>query len=153
MNPQLDILAELRDIVVPQTSGMWPPAIGWWLLAIGIIGIIVAGWWLTAMRPTRYQLRKQVRQQLLKIDALQTPEALIELSILMRRIAISCYPQQSVASLTGQKWLEFLDQSSNTTDFTEGPGRLIAVAPYAPSHTDDARAAIAVCRNWIYKII
>ena len=35
-----------------------------------------------------------------------------------------------MAGLTGERWLEFLDKSGDTDQFTCGPGRLLITAPY-----------------------
>ncbi|HAU18090.1 MAG TPA: DUF4381 domain-containing protein, partial [Marinobacter adhaerens] len=45
MNPQ-DPLSQLRDIHLPETGGLWPPAPGWWVLAILLIAVLAALVWL-----------------------------------------------------------------------------------------------------------
>ena len=57
MNPQ-DPLSQLRDIHLPDTGGFWPPAPGWWLLALialaALAGLI---WWLRRQRRRTRWLR------------------------------------------------------------------------------------------------
>ena len=52
------LLQQLRDIHLPTVPGWWPPAIGWWLLAIVVAGALAwMIWWLGArwrrFRPAR----------------------------------------------------------------------------------------------------
>ena len=52
------VLQQLRDIHLPVAPGWWPPAIGWWLLAILVAGVLAwMIWWLGArwrrFRPAR----------------------------------------------------------------------------------------------------
>ena len=52
------LLQQLRDVHLPTVPGWWPPAIGWWLLAIVVAGVLAwMIWWLGArwrrFRPAR----------------------------------------------------------------------------------------------------
>jgi Ca-activated chloride channel family protein len=67
---------------------------------------------------------------------LQRPEkrakALAEIPVLLKRAALSAFPRSEVASLSGEKWLTFLDKTIGAKDFTEGEGRLLPELAYAP---------------------
>jgi hypothetical protein len=45
-------------------------------------------------------------------------------------VALKAYPRKDVASLSGNAWLAFLDESYGGKDFTDGPGRLLPVLSY-----------------------
>jgi hypothetical protein len=53
-----------------------------------------------------------------------------ELSELLRRSMLAYAPRGQVAGLTGDRWLEWLDQGLEGRPFTEGSGRNIEVLPY-----------------------
>ena len=52
----------LRDIHLPEPVGWWPPAIGWWLLPVCVLGLIVLLIWLIRRRmritPAKLALRE-----------------------------------------------------------------------------------------------
>lgn len=52
MNPQ-DPLSQLRDIHLPATGGFWPPAPGWWLLALILLLSLAGLCWLLHRRHRR----------------------------------------------------------------------------------------------------
>ena len=100
----------LRDIHLPAPVGWWPPAPGWWLLLAGVLMLAALG----ALALRRYRRRQLHRDALAEYrrlaDAPLTPaQRLRELSVLLRRAAISFYPQADIAGLTGLDWLRFLD--------------------------------------------
>ncbi len=48
-NPQLieQLRAHLRDVHLPEPIGWWPPAPGWWLVAVlALLGVVVLVYWL-----------------------------------------------------------------------------------------------------------
>ena len=126
MNPPL----ELRDIHLPPEPSWWPPAPGWWLLALLVLLAIVfaARWALRRWRARRRRqaLQAEFEQVLRQID----PHArLAALSALLRRAARTRDP--AAASLTGEAWLAFLDQSApGDAPFTRGPGHLLVDGLY-----------------------
>ena len=143
----------LRDIHLPEAIGWWPPALGWWLLAILIPLSIALMVWLY-MRITRKTAIKAAKKLLLQIKQdkqSDNNQKLTDLSALIRRVAISTTSRENCAGLTGQQWLEFLDQSMKSSPFTQGIGQLLANAPYqksAPSEQDINQLS-RLCEDWL----
>ena len=143
----------LKDIHLPDAIGWWPPAIGWWLLAVLIPALIVLLYW-GYKRLTRKTAISTAKKNLVAIKLnteLDNAGKLRELSMLLRRVAISVNPRTGVASLTGQSWLAFLDQSLSGAPFTEGCGQLLATAPYrntAPTESEMIQF-IGLCEDWL----
>ncbi|MCK5188631.1 MAG: DUF4381 domain-containing protein [Methylococcales bacterium] len=143
----------LRDIHLPETLGWWPPAIGWWLLAILIPLLFVLIVWIYR-RITRKTAIKTAKKLLLEIkrdNDLDDRQKLIELSALIRRVVVSHSFRNETASLTGQRWLEYLDSTVKGSPFTSGAGHFLADAHYqkSPVADVDISAVINVCENWL----
>jgi len=68
---------------------------------------------------------------------------------------LAYYPEQSVASLSGDDWLRFLDKSSQTEHFSQGAGRILSEAPYTSGQLENYKKDefIPLIRNWINKTI
>ena len=156
MNPTGQTALQLRDIHLPAEPGFWPPAPGWWLLGALLLALLV---WAARVGLHHYRLHRQRQRLLARLAALTqaddtiTPEALAEISILLRRLALMRYPRQRVAALTGSQWLRFLDETSNSDRFSQGPGQVLAMGPYQPALPDDVNATAlgALVRDWIKK--
>ncbi|HEX5126979.1 MAG TPA: DUF4381 domain-containing protein [Rhodocyclaceae bacterium] len=158
MNPAL---SGLRDIHLPPPISWWPPAPGWWLLValvplLGLVFYIVLRlrrrnrWRVVALAELTH-LRQQYAAQNLSAQKLVG-----ELSVLLRRVAISRFPREQVASLSGEAWLEFLDHAlGDEAVFKTDGGRLLSVAPYLPSTAiaeDSLNALLALCERWLTKL-
>ncbi|WP_394752972.1 DUF4381 domain-containing protein [Crenothrix sp.] len=147
----------LRDIHLPEAISWWPPAIGWWLLML-LVPIAM----LLAYRLYKCLNRNNVVKKALKIarqhlatiegDAtMGSMQKLCELSVLVRRVAISVAPRSEVAGLTGRAWLAFLDNGLKDAPFSEGIGRLLVDAPYrkTPPTEPEISDLINLCRDWL----
>ncbi len=146
----------LRDIHLPEPVGWWPPAPGWWwVAALGIV-LVLAVWLAMALRK-RGQLRRHALMAFEEItrDYQQrgNTQALCQsLSVLLRRISLSLYPRTQVASLSGEDWLRFLQQKlpeKSPRSFIDGPGRVLAEAPFNPQLEVDGEKLLATCHRWI----
>ncbi|MDH5229812.1 MAG: DUF4381 domain-containing protein [Gammaproteobacteria bacterium] len=125
-------LKDLRDIHEPMDVSWWPPAIGWWILAIFIVLILVL--FLRWFRRYRRRLKPHVMKEFLYIradyrDNQNTSLALSRLSILLKRW-LRVHSKEQVNGLQGDQWLEYLDQFTPTQAFTRGPGQLLKYGPY-----------------------
>jgi hypothetical protein len=146
----------LRDIHLPGPVSWWPPAPGWWLLAGLLLALaVLAVWWLRRRRRLRLAAVTLARRELEAIEAAhkagETPEQIVQrLSVLLRRVCISLFPRDQAAGLTGREWLEFLDQPLQRPAFSEGPGRLLAEAPYRPSvPAQEIAPLLDLTREWL----
>ncbi len=148
---QPDPLLQLRDVMLPPAPAFWPPAVGWWVLMVLIIiglGVIV---YLSGLIYRRYR-RQPLVAQLDALTRLQPQQSVVELSILMRRIAMTQFQRRSVAGLSGAAWLQFLDESGGTNQFTCGPGQVLASAPYAAVPPAQIEPLFDVCRSWVINV-
>lgn len=142
----------LRDIHFAPSPGFWPPAPGWWLLVV-LLALTLA----LLLRALYGQYRQQRRRRrLLKTlselrrQCSDDPRALAaELSMLLKRIALTRFPAIEVAALSGARWLAFLDETGGGERFRHGPGQVLAAAPYAPVATLDADSLCTLAADWI----
>ncbi|MBN7769570.1 DUF4381 domain-containing protein [Marinobacter daepoensis] len=109
MTPQ-DPLAQLRDIQLPATGGWWPPAPGWWLLAMAVVLCVLAASWFAVRQHRKHLWKRTSRHELarLKQSAAPTPEWFAGINALLKRTARQAFPDRHPEALTGQQWIEFL---------------------------------------------
>jgi len=146
----------LRDIHLPIAISWWPPAPGWWLLMVLVFVIVLLIWW---QQRRKVALRVRVAA-LAEWGALmaafqreQNVSQLVQgLSVLLRRVALSYYPREEVAGLSGEAWLRYLDNRhalSQPNGFSEGVGRLLLAGPYQQQVDGDVLALHALCGEWL----
>lgn len=142
----------LRDIHLPPEIGLFPLAIGWWILLLGVPIVAGFSFWLYK-RLTRKTAVKTAKKLLLalKNSDKSTTEKLAELAILLRRVAISVSSRSECASLTGKAWLEYLDNSLKDKAFTEGVGQCLADVNYRKNAAleVDMPALWALAERWL----
>lgn len=147
-----DPLQALRDIHLPAPVSFWPPAPGWWLLALLIVIVLFTVVW-QWRRWRRLAYRRLALKQLHQLqNALQAGKMetsiIAELSVLLRRTAISRYGRQQVAALQGRDWLEFLDRTGRTSHFTTR-GQALLDAPYRRSTSQQAEPLLDLAQRWL----
>ena len=143
----------LKDIHLPESVGWWPPAIGWWILAFLIPLLIVLGIWLfkRITRKTALKTAKAILNSIKQDENLDDYQKVCQMSVLIRRTAISCFPRSETASLTGKKWLLFLDTPLQDQRFSDGIGKLLVDAPYQQQIKDNSKinALFGLCEDWL----
>ena len=154
MNPAATATLELRDIHAAAAPGVWPPAPGWWLLAVLLIALLVISTLWLLRRYRDYRLKCQIMDEIDALTASRTKDNsivfLTQLSVLLRRIALRRYARERVASLTGSDWLRFLDATGGNGDFEHGVGQILEVGPYCPHNRElPAEELLALARRWV----
>jgi hypothetical protein len=143
----------IKDIHLPEPVSWWPPAIGWWILAVLIPIVLVLLVWLYKwfVRKTPLKAAKKYLATIKEDASSSDYEKLCELSVLVRRTAISYYPRSETAGLIGKQWLDFLDKPMKDHPFSEGVGQLLMDAPYRKTHAEDLRIGelIQLCEDWL----
>ena len=150
-----DPLSSLHDIHLPPPVSWWPLAPGWWLVLIAILLVALLAWlywqWLRNRKPWRAQALHELQR--LETELQQGSDAsayVAQLSVLLRRVALSIRNPSTAAALTGEAWLKFLDEVGQTQQFTTGVGRVLTSAPYAPNaQSIDIAALLALARQWV----
>ena len=152
MVDQQEMLEGLRDVILPATPSFWPPAVGWWIVMLIVVALCVLTAWLLRKR-SRYKSQLSIVRQADEILNRTPHDAVRNLSVLVRKVAITKFPRREVAGLTGDEWLRFLDRSGNTDQFTQGVGRLLATMPYSSEAEFDVDSLHRLCRTWIETVI
>lgn len=151
MNP--DLLAQLRDIHAAPDAPWWPPAPGWWLLAL--LALLVLGWVFRRLL-VRYRAHQRRKQMLGWVDHLNAsidpghdPHAYLStLNRIFKLVALRAFPGQQCAVLAGQNWVDFLTknmQGSNSTELLS----VLASGPYDPAPRFDPEIMCELTRCWI----
>jgi hypothetical protein len=158
-NPQVQ---GIKEIILPEPVSYIPQTVGWWILFSGVI--LLFAWWAfrhyVIWRRNRY--RREALMELAEIEQQlnRKPErisALAAMSTLVKRTAIHAFGRSSVAELSGQTWLEFLDQTGSTDGFSQGPGRLLPEFSYAKQETlnetskENIEQVLALVKDWILR--
>lgn len=122
-------LQNLNDIVMPAAVPWWPPAPGWYLLAA--VGLLVLAW--LGFRAFRnWRLNRYRRAALAELQGIRGGGGrAVELPELLKRTALSAWPRTEVASLYGEAWHRFLDDSAGTDRFCTGQGNVLEQLAYA----------------------
>lgn len=145
--------ASLRAIHLPAEVNWFPPAPGWWGVLVLLLVLVAAGAWVWR----RYRRQAFRREALLLLAGLQqrndlSPlQQLDEISALLKRVAITVHGREAVAGFSGERWLRFLDESGQTTGFSNGPGRCLGASRFQPNAAIDTASLFPLCRDWIQK--
>jgi len=151
-DPLADPLVGLRDWHLPEPVSWWPPAPGWWLVAaLGLVlAVVGVRWWRVRRRrtaPTRAALAELAALRSRHEQGVDGRSFAAAISVLLRRLALARYPRERVAGLAGRQWLDFLDRTGGSGGFTQGPGRILAEAPYRQSGQDGLDPGLSPARS------
>ncbi len=151
MNP--DLLSQLRDIHAAPAVSWWPPAPGWWVLALLLLVLLV---WLGRRIVARYRAHQRRKQMLAWIDLLNVmvdpvnePQAYLSmLNRIFKLVALKAFPDQQCAALAGQDWADFLAGKMKTSQ-TSDSINVLASGPYDPAPQFDPQLMSELTRRWI----
>ncbi len=160
--PTQPTIDSLHDIILPAPVGWAPQTAGWWILAVLLGALAVWSVRSLFLRKKRNRYRKRARERLDRIEAaLADPatrvRAIGRLPVLIKQTALDFRPRVEVASLSGEPWLRFLDDSYGGTGFTEGPGKILPFLTYgtpkqcATLSTGELTSLVGLVREWIRK--
>lgn len=152
MNPNSPTL-DLRDIHLPDGISWWPLAPGWWIMLSIILLSLAVGIFLYR-RKQRRRMHRAATHEFANIKVAYAQHGDVQqlvkaLSVWLRRVCLSFYPRVDVAGLTGQAWLEFLDNNLSTMQFSEGAGQVLISAPYQQVAKLNADELLTVCQAWL----
>ena len=140
-----EILSQLRDIRGLDPVSWWPPALGWWLLAGAVLLLLYLAWRYRAslrlrippipvlrIGNWRWDAGRQLRDLRQRAAAQDPKLTALELSELLRRVAMARLGREACAGLVGEAWLAWLAEWDPKGFDWRTRGRLLLDAPYAP---------------------
>lgn len=143
-----EVLDQLRDIQAPPSAGPWPPAPGWWLLAALVMLMVALITFWSLRRHRRHRPRRQALARLASypIPDSAGPDWYAGLNRLLKETALSCYPADTPASLSGDQWSHFLARTSGNP---QQPWQQLVTASYRPGSDLPPAEAIRLVEQWI----
>jgi len=155
---QADPLAELRALASPDAISLWPPAPGWWVLAVLVLSCI---YFLSRKIQKTRRARAYQREAVSEIslywqqylDEQDISVYLQNLSSLLKRTALSAYPNSNAASTSGDTWLAFLDSTLPETGsgnrFQSDIGQLLITGPYRKHIDTNPTELHTLAEHWL----
>lgn len=139
-------LSQLIDLLEPVTEPARPsliPQTGGWILLLAVLLLaLVWGGRKVALHRQKNAYRR------FALDAVKSAgDDPASLARILRITALTAYPRDQIAGLTGADWLAFLDKSGGVGGFSDGPGQTIAIAPY--QDVPGTPELTALVRGWI----
>jgi hypothetical protein len=129
-------------------AGSWlgNPGVVVTFILLGIIGFAIH--YVINSRAKRQALRvlESYKEAYLKRPNTQLTSARI--SELLKRVALVYYPREQVASLVGDEWIAFLNETGRQLDFNL-VSVLLVECPYRPSTEHDLLPLFHLAQQWI----
>lgn len=155
MDDLIDLTHRLRPLHLPPEPSWWPPAPGWWLLAaLGLLAAVGMAWWVhQRFRGRRVALAELQRLHRAYREARDPVALTAGVSELLKRVALTRFPRDRVAGLSGEDWRIFLNDHGG--EFVE-PFQPYVSSPspreareLKKARDEKARALLAAARHWI----
>lgn len=150
---EVDALAQLKDIHLPASIAWWPLAPGWYVVFFLVL-VFFSG---LAFFVYRRYLNGRAKKQALallenyvqhydKEHNAQVTSARI--SELLKRVALVYFPREQVASMHGQEWVDFLNQTGKGLDF-EAVKSMLLDSPFRVNEQVNLQPLISQAKLWI----
>ena len=153
MNPLDQSTTNLRDIHLPDAISWWPPAIGWWILLALIIAAFI--FIPKLYRRVTYTPLKKVAHITFQNIITQYKEShndssfIIATSQFLRQTAMSYCGREDIAQLTGDKWVQALNNLTEEKYFTDKVKQSLVNAPYQKDISFDTEQLISAVQSWL----
>jgi hypothetical protein len=123
-------LSQLASAHQPPPASWWPPAPGWWaLFAMFVLLVAAIFFW---YRNPRQRIKRAALSELKALQEGTLDDAAFAAAVedLLRRYALVRYGRQSVAGLSGERWISFLSVSNDAGE------SLLRIAYGGKAHAD-----------------
>lgn len=163
----MSTLEQLQPLIAPPPIGLWPPAPGWWLLAVLLPSLGWAAWhWRHRWRrgtvlpmvgePLLDPVRQGALEELARLprpyDGAPAGAWLQQINGLLKRLCRNHYPNANSHVLNGRQWLAFLDNRCPAAGLTRW--MVLVEGVYKPECKLDDKAIAGLQQSvetWIRK--
>ncbi len=109
--------------------------------------VAITAIWILVREIRRWMFNRYRREALKELQTL----TVAEFSVLLKRTALSVWPREKVASLSGVEWLQFLDATIRGDGFLATPGNQIENLAFceADLSAEDEKQLRELTAKWI----
>ena len=158
-----ELLAQLADIHLPQAVSLWPPAPGWWILALLLI---VTAWFLTRRFLRKWRRRQICRYALAELNSCYEHYAgapadapqkarlsyINNVNSVLRRVALEHFPQADVAGLGGRAWVDFIREKGDSSHLNDEIAAALSYGRFQTECDVDVDAVNQLGAAWITSV-
>ena len=145
-----ELLDLMHPIVEPATISWMPETVGWWIAAgwVAAVVLVLAWHWRRSSLENRYRREAEVELDAIADASRSDPEVAAQaIAVLLKRTALSAFPREQVAALTGADWAEFLVRTTNRDPTVARDATRLSDAAYRPGA--DGQQLVEAARRWI----
>ena len=142
-DPVAEILAQLRDLHVPENPSIWPLPLGWWISFLLLLVLAVICVWVylqirkkllpySVIRSSAHSLnRKRNSGKLAPLDYAT------RINLLYKEVLVRIEGHTEATELHGNEWLEYLAERFSNTEFVHGSGKCLGATRFLPGNYSD----------------
>jgi hypothetical protein len=147
------VLAKLHDIQLPAPIGWWPLAPGWYLLLLLSLVLLTLLLYLAHRFYVNGRAKRRALQLLTDYERefqhhRNSQLASMNVSELLRRVALVYFSREEVASLRDEAWLAFLNKTAKGININQLRVYLVEL-PYQPAKDIDLEPLFRCAKTWI----
>ncbi|GMQ48294.1 DUF4381 domain-containing protein [Vibrio sp. 10N] len=136
----------LKPLHLPEEPGLWPLPWGYWAILVTVLITILLLVW--GARYYKKRARAKIAAiKLLEANLQSSPSSALEI---VRQAALSYFPRQDIAKLTGESWLVFLDSQLESPRFVANHQQWQQVLySSGVNHNQTDQALVSDCLHWV----
>ena len=124
-------LKDFAEVIAPEGISWLPQTAGWLWLGLAILGLALHYGWRALKHWYRNRYRREALVRLRAIENRGDPGELIaDVNRVLKITALVAYSRENVAKLSGQSWVDFLNQQCEQPPFSDEHRELLASAVY-----------------------
>ncbi|NLS11750.1 DUF4381 domain-containing protein [Vibrio sp. SM6] len=141
----------LDPLVLPHAPSWFPLAWGWWATLAFVVITIIALILTVRIHRSRRKAKRTALSLFAQGNIATSPSAALEL---LRQAALCYYPRETIASLNGDAWYQFLDEQIGEARFMPKLEQWQAALYQTVSNEEcDNRTLIQDCYDWVAKAL
>ncbi len=154
-DPRAALLAKMHDVIAPTPIGVWPPAIGWWVLFLLILSICTITIYLLVNFIRNRKYRRFALNEISLIESnsgYSEQEKILRTLHVLKRAVFTAYPnaRTTLAGIYGAQWIKQLNACAGKTIFDEQIESSVEAQLYAPTpHAFDTAKFITASKRWV----
>ena len=143
------ILGDFVEVVSPASVSWFPQTTGWICLGALLGGLFLYRGAKRLRRWHHNRYRREAINRLVHVSGRSF--SIVALNKLLKLTALSAFPREQVARLSGEEWVSFLNRQCEPPPFYPALGKIIAEGAYRQSRLTHANreALVAAALSWI----